>query len=281
MIRSAEAAGAQWRLVYGGRQRASMAFLDELAAYGDRVTVWPQDEKGFIDLDGLLGQPQPGTKVYCCGPEPLLNAVEQRCTAWPKGSLHVERFVAKPLTEPVLHEAFEVHLAQSDLTLTVPPDKSILTRDRGGRNRRPVLLPGRHLRHLRDTRPRGRPRPPRLRPRPGGPGRQRLHDDLRLPRLHPSPRPRHLMSHDTPTSALRSSPGPASCGRRSPRQQRPATTPVTRPAVTPAVVEAAAQGSRPVPRPRRPPGRARRSSLPTTRVARSRPAGRSRPTPGR
>ena len=45
MIRSAEAAGAQWRLVYGGRHRASMAFLDELAAYGDRVTVWPQDEK--------------------------------------------------------------------------------------------------------------------------------------------------------------------------------------------------------------------------------------------
>jgi ferredoxin-NADP reductase len=126
MIRSAEAAGAQWRLVYGGRRRASMAFLDELAAYGDRITVWPQDEKGFIDLDGLLGQPEPDTKVYCCGPEPLLNAVEQRCTAWPKGSLHVERFVAKPLTKPVLQEAFEVHLAQSDLTLTIPPDTSIL-----------------------------------------------------------------------------------------------------------------------------------------------------------
>ena len=126
MIHSAEASGAQWRLVYGGRQRASMAFLDELAAYGDRVTVWPQDKKGFIDLDGLLGQPQPDTKVYCCGPEPLLNAVEQRCTAWPKGSLHVERFVAKPLTEPVLQEAIEVHLAQSNLTLTISPDTSIL-----------------------------------------------------------------------------------------------------------------------------------------------------------
>jgi ferredoxin len=127
MIRAAETVGADWRLVYGGRQRASMAFLDKVAAYGDRVTVWPQDEKGFIDLDGLLGQPQPDTKVYCCGPEPLLNAVEHRCAGWPKGSLHVERFVAKPLTEPVLHEAFEVHLAQSELTLTVPPDKSILS----------------------------------------------------------------------------------------------------------------------------------------------------------
>jgi cytochrome P450/ferredoxin-NADP reductase len=126
MIRSAEAAGAQWRLVYGGRHRASMAFLDELAAYGDRVTVWPQDEKGFIDLPGLLGEPDADTKVYCCGPEPLLNAVEQNCVAWPEGALHVERFVAKPLTEPVLHEAIEVHLAQSGLTLTVPPERSIL-----------------------------------------------------------------------------------------------------------------------------------------------------------
>ncbi|MDX6296525.1 MAG: hypothetical protein QOI51_382 [Nocardioidaceae bacterium] len=126
MIRSAESAGAEWRLVYGGRQRASMAFLDELASYGDRVTVWPQDEHGLLDLDGLLGTPQPDTKVYCCGPEPLLNAVEQHCAVWPKGSLHVERFVAKPLTEPVLREAFEVYLAQSELTLTVQPEQSIL-----------------------------------------------------------------------------------------------------------------------------------------------------------
>lgn len=127
MIRVAEASGAEWQLVYGGRQRASMAFLDELAAYGDKVLLRPQDETGMLDLETLLGVPQDDTKVYCCGPEPLLKAVEERCSAWPKGSLHVERFVAKPLTEPVLHEAFEVYLAASDVTLTIPVDKSILT----------------------------------------------------------------------------------------------------------------------------------------------------------
>jgi ferredoxin len=31
------------------------------------------------------------------------------------------------LTEPVLRQAFEVHLAQSGLTLTVPPNTSILS----------------------------------------------------------------------------------------------------------------------------------------------------------
>lgn len=127
MIRSAQAAGAGWRLVYGGRRRASMAFLDELAAYGDRVSIRPQDETGLLDLDTLLGTPEPDTLVYCCGPEPLLAAVEERCGAWPRGALRVERFSARPLAAPVRDEAFEVVLAQSELTLTVPPDRTILS----------------------------------------------------------------------------------------------------------------------------------------------------------
>jgi ferredoxin-NADP reductase len=127
MIAAADAAGADWRLVYGGRQRASMAFLDELAAYGDRVSVRPQDETGLLDLDSLLGTARENTLVYCCGPEPLLAAVEERSAAWPPHSLHVERFSAKPLTQPALSAAFEVVLAQSELTLTVPPGRSILS----------------------------------------------------------------------------------------------------------------------------------------------------------
>src|SRR6476469_5742440 len=92
MIAAASAAGADWRLLYGGRYRDSMAFTGELAAHGDRVTVAPQDETGLLDLDSLLGTPQPDTLVYCCGPEPLLAAVEERCRTWPSRSLHVERF---------------------------------------------------------------------------------------------------------------------------------------------------------------------------------------------
>jgi ferredoxin-NADP reductase len=126
MIAAAEAAGADWRLVYGGRQRGSMAFLDELAEFGDRVAVRPQDETGLLDLDGLLGTPREDTAVYCCGPEPLLAAVEQRCEAWPAGALHVERFSPRPVGEPARAETFEVVLAQSELTLAVPPDRSIL-----------------------------------------------------------------------------------------------------------------------------------------------------------
>ena len=129
MIAAAESADADWHLLYGGRRRASMAFLDELARYGDRVTVAPQDETGLLDLDSLLGTPRPDTLVYCCGPEALLAAVEERCLAWPHSgsrSLRVERFSARPLTAPVRAEAFEVELARSGLSLTIPPDRSIL-----------------------------------------------------------------------------------------------------------------------------------------------------------
>ena len=127
MIDAAEAAGAEWELHYGGRSLRSMAFLEALEeATGSRVTLHPQDEVGLIDLDRLLGAPRPGTLVYCCGPEPLLVAVEQRCADWPAGSLHVERFAPKDVGEPVLTGPFEVELAVSGLSLTVPPDKSVL-----------------------------------------------------------------------------------------------------------------------------------------------------------
>ena len=81
MITEADARGAQWRLLYGGRSAESMAFTSELARFGDRVTLWPQDRLGLLDLDAELAVPQPGTLVYCCGPDPLLTAVEQRCAA--------------------------------------------------------------------------------------------------------------------------------------------------------------------------------------------------------
>jgi ferredoxin-NADP reductase len=125
MIAEAAAAGDEWRLVYGGRTRASMAFREQLASdHPERVEIHPQDERGLLDLPGLLGTPEEGTAIYCCGPEPLLAAVEEHCTRWPTGALHVERFAPKPVAGP--QESFEVELAQSGRTLTVPADRSVL-----------------------------------------------------------------------------------------------------------------------------------------------------------
>jgi ferredoxin-NADP reductase len=125
MIAQAQAAGADWALVYGGRSRRSMAFLDELANYGDRVTVVPEDEAGLMDLDSVLGTPRADTAVYCCGPSGLLDAVEAKCKPWTAGSLHYERFTAKEQAPVEADSSFEVVLARSGMTLSVPPDKSI------------------------------------------------------------------------------------------------------------------------------------------------------------
>jgi ferredoxin-NADP reductase len=127
MIASVERRGVPWKLLYGGRQRSSMAFLDELAGYGDKVTIWPQDERGLLDLPALLAQPDPDTLIYCCGPEGLLSAVEAQCAAWPAGALHLERFAPKQVEAPEGGDRpFELVLQRSGITMEVPPDRSIL-----------------------------------------------------------------------------------------------------------------------------------------------------------
>lgn len=131
MIAAADAAGAEWTLTYGGRSRPSMAFSADLAAHHPgRVQIWPQDEMGLLDLDALLGDPQPGTLVYCCGPEPLLAAVESRCAFWPASALRVERFAPRQAAgdtrDDARERAFEVELARARMTLTVLPGQSIL-----------------------------------------------------------------------------------------------------------------------------------------------------------
>jgi ferredoxin-NADP reductase len=110
-----------WRLVYGGRGRASMAFADSLAALGDHVEI----VEGLLDLPALLGEPLPDTAVYCCGPAPMLDAVQKYCADWPPGALHLERFTPAPV-DTSADESFEVELAASGLTLRIPPGTSIL-----------------------------------------------------------------------------------------------------------------------------------------------------------
>jgi ferredoxin-NADP reductase len=127
MIDAAERAGASWRLTYGGRTRASMAYGDDLRTrFPDRVHLRPQDEFGLLDIPGLLAEPKPDTLVYCCGPEPLLRAVEKACESWPAGSLHTELFTAAPVDSGAEDREFEVELAGSGEVHTIPPGVSIL-----------------------------------------------------------------------------------------------------------------------------------------------------------
>ncbi|MFE2557630.1 PDR/VanB family oxidoreductase [Streptomyces sp. NPDC059352] len=121
MVRAAEAAGADWRLVYCGRSRATMPYLAEAERVGgDRVTVVAEDESGFPELDFLAHVPVE-TAVYCCGPDGLMDAVG---AAMPEGRApRLERFSAAAAAGG---SAFEVELRRSGRTLTVAADQSVL-----------------------------------------------------------------------------------------------------------------------------------------------------------
>ncbi|MFE0172992.1 PDR/VanB family oxidoreductase [Streptomyces sp. NPDC059002] len=123
MAREAARRGVPWRLTYGGRTRSSMAFTDELAALDGVLTLVPQDEHGHIDPAAALDGLSDGTLVYCCGPEPLLAAVESAC---PAGRLRVERFAAPAVERTGGDCAFEVECRRSGVTLSVDGDTSVL-----------------------------------------------------------------------------------------------------------------------------------------------------------
>lgn len=127
MIDRLTADGADWRLYYGGRERTRMAFADQLATHGDRVTVHPERDCGLLPLDTILTGLAADTAVYCCGPEGLLLAVERVCADRPEVALHVERFRPKELDiEPGADVAFEVVVKGSGQTIPVGADETIM-----------------------------------------------------------------------------------------------------------------------------------------------------------
>lgn len=133
MVRAAARRGVDFRVVYGGRTRASMAFRDELAALaGDRLRLMPQDEAGIPDLkDVLAKEAGPDTAVYCCGPTGMIAAAERACDELGiRSRLHVERFTGDDSLEaafdPALNTEFEVHLARTGATLRVPADRRLI-----------------------------------------------------------------------------------------------------------------------------------------------------------
>ncbi|WP_067856122.1 PDR/VanB family oxidoreductase [Nocardia shimofusensis] len=126
MLRRVHERGASWQLLYGGRNLASMAFAAELAArYPGRVHLRPQDERGLLDLGAALDEAAPGVAVYCCGPEPLLQALESECRDRDGLTLHTERFAAKEF-ETAASGAFEVELARTGAVVQVGESESVL-----------------------------------------------------------------------------------------------------------------------------------------------------------
>jgi ferredoxin-NADP reductase len=126
MVHQAAAWGRPWKLLYGGRRAASMAFRDELRQYREHVRFYPEDEVGRIPLSEWLDQARGTTDIYACGPDPLLAAVESGSAHWRRDALHIERFKPRARPASVRNTEVEVVCARSDRTVTVPPERSVL-----------------------------------------------------------------------------------------------------------------------------------------------------------
>jgi ferredoxin-NADP reductase len=114
-----------WRLFHCGAARARMAFTEELSALGEVVVHADDEAGGPPDLADVIAGAPAGALVYCCGPEPLIQAVA-RALADP-ARLRVERFRAPAPPPKEDNTAFTVHCGRSGRRVAVDPGVSVLT----------------------------------------------------------------------------------------------------------------------------------------------------------
>ncbi|WP_091417910.1 PDR/VanB family oxidoreductase [Friedmanniella luteola] len=127
MAAAADADGRDLTLLYAGRSRRRMAFVDDLVRrYGDRVRVHVSDEATRLDVAVTLATLPSTAHVYACGPVALISAVEGAWGDRPSSQLHVEHFEAKEFGPPVWQEPFELELALTGVTALVPLEKTVL-----------------------------------------------------------------------------------------------------------------------------------------------------------
>lgn len=127
MARHLDEQGKPFSIIYCTRSAEETAYLDEMrAAYGSRLLVHHDggDPAKVYDFWDHFAEPQ-AMHVYCCGPKPLMEEIKAISGHWPEGRVNFEDF--KPVEVVRADDtAFEVELAKSGRTLTVPADRSIL-----------------------------------------------------------------------------------------------------------------------------------------------------------
>ncbi len=128
MARRARLQEIDYQLHYSGRSRTSMAFIRELAElHGDRLHVYAKDEGLRNDFNALLAGADPGAQIYACGPERMLEAIEQCCADRPADSLRIEHFHSTLGTlDPSKESSFEVELKDSGIVINVAADQTLL-----------------------------------------------------------------------------------------------------------------------------------------------------------
>lgn len=128
MAARAKALGISYEIHYSGSQRARMALLKSLQElHGDRLHAYVGEEGRRADYSDLLAAAQTGAQIYACGPQRMLQGLEQASRHWPEDSLRVEHFSSTLRgLDPAKEHGFEVELRESGITLQVRKDETLL-----------------------------------------------------------------------------------------------------------------------------------------------------------
>ena len=126
MMREASLTGAKWSLLFCARRADEIPFLEEARSLGGDVSLHVSEAGTRLDVAARLAAVPEATVLYCCGPERLMTAVEDATTHWPEGSVHFEWFAPRSRPGDETSGTFQLVCAQTGVTLTVPPDRSVL-----------------------------------------------------------------------------------------------------------------------------------------------------------
>ena len=128
MARALNAQGLSFEFHYFVQSDDHAAFKREMDEFGTALTLHKgltPDQTGDA-LRQVLSDPGFARHVYICGPGPMLEATRAIASGqgWEDASVHFEYF--KNTTEIDDTTSFQIDLARSAMTLTVPAGKSIL-----------------------------------------------------------------------------------------------------------------------------------------------------------
>lgn len=127
MAKALGASGRPFRLHVFARSNAHVPFASELQRLGSAV----EQHIGFdpaatgAKLASLLASRTGNAHVYICGPGPMLEAARQIAdqAGWPESAVHFEYFGNDQATDD--SSTFDVALARSALTVTIPTGRTI------------------------------------------------------------------------------------------------------------------------------------------------------------
>jgi ferredoxin-NADP reductase/nitrite reductase/ring-hydroxylating ferredoxin subunit len=128
MARALNAQGLSFEFHYFVRSQDHAAFKSEMGEFADALNLHEglsPDETG-AKLRAVLNAPGNARHLYVCGPGPMLEATRNIASGqgWDDAAIHFEYF--KNTNELDDSNSFEIDLARSAMTLTVPAGKTIL-----------------------------------------------------------------------------------------------------------------------------------------------------------